>query len=84
VTIVQPKKKTLLSCSITNRESTAIRGCRLHVKDAEGVEWSVEGDRVIAPLETATIEWSSFTAHEYTGEQVVGRAHPFEGRVARA
>jgi hypothetical protein len=54
--------KGLLSCSITNRESTAISKCSLSVKDAEGVEWSVDDPRVIAPLETATFEWSSFTA----------------------
>jgi hypothetical protein len=54
--------KGVLSCSITNRESTAIRGCELHVRDAEGVEWRVEDDRVIDPLATATFDWHTFTA----------------------
>jgi hypothetical protein len=65
--------KGLLSCSITNRESSAIQGCRLHVKDAQGVEWSVEGDRGIAPLETATFEWSSFTAQSQPMPSDIGR-----------
>jgi hypothetical protein len=65
--------KGLLSCSITNRESTAIRGCRLHVRDAEGVEWSVDRDRVIAPLETATIDWSDFTAKGQPMPSEIGR-----------
>jgi hypothetical protein len=55
------------------RRSSAIRGCRLHVKDAEGVEWSVAGDRPIAPLETATIEWSSFTAQGQPMPGNIGR-----------
>ena len=42
--------KGLLSCSITNRESTAISKCSLNVKDAEGVEWSVDDTRVVALL----------------------------------
>jgi|RhiMethySRZTD1v2_1073278.scaffolds.fasta_scaffold12215_10 hypothetical protein len=54
--------KGLLSCSITNRESTAISKCSLNVKDAEGVEWSVDDTRVVAPLETVNFDWSSFTA----------------------
>jgi hypothetical protein len=54
--------KGLLSCSITNRESTPISKCSLNVKDAEGQVWSVDDTREVAPLEIATFEWSSFTA----------------------
>src|SRR5688500_8267621 len=43
-----------LVCSITNRESSAIQSCNLYIEDAEGVRWSVDSQRTIAPLETAT------------------------------
>lgn len=55
--------KGALSCSFTNRESTPIRGCRMFVRDAQGVEWSVDGDRTIKPLETVVVRWSEFTAN---------------------
>ena len=54
--------KGVVSCSITNRESTPIRACGLYVDDAEGVRWSVDSPRTIAPLETVSFDWSSFTA----------------------
>jgi hypothetical protein len=42
--------KGLLLCSITNREFTPIRACDLYVDDAQGVRWSVDSTKVIAPL----------------------------------
>lgn len=65
--------KGLLSCSITNRESTAIRGCRLYVEDAQGVQWEVVDDRSIAPLETASFDWSSFRAKGQPMPSSIGR-----------
>lgn len=65
--------KGSLSCSITNRESSPIRACTLHVKDAQGVEWSTESDGPIAPLETATFRWSSFMASGQPMPAEIGR-----------
>lgn len=65
--------KGLLSFSLTNRESTAIRNCRLYVEDAEGVQWAVKDFRDIAPLETAAFEWSSFTAQGQPMPGHIGR-----------
>ena len=62
-----------LSCSITNRESTAVRNCTLYVQDAEGVRWSVDYERTIAPLETVNFDWSSFTAQGQPMPGVIGR-----------
>jgi hypothetical protein len=61
------------ACSITNRESTPIRACELYVQDAEGVRWSVERVSAIAPLETATFDWNSFTAQGQPMPGFVGR-----------
>ncbi len=49
-------------CSITNREETPLTQCQLYVRDAQGVVWSVFRAEAIAPLQTATFDWSSFTA----------------------
>jgi hypothetical protein len=62
-----------LSCSITNRELAPIRTCELYVDDAQGVRWSVESTKVIAPLETATFEWSSFTSSGQQMAAYIGR-----------
>jgi hypothetical protein len=65
--------KGLLSCSITNRESTPIRACDLYVQDAQGVRWSVDSTQVIAPLETVQFDWKSFTAQGQPMPNVIGR-----------
>ena len=62
-----------MSCSITNRESTAIRACDLYVDDTEGVRWSVDSTKTIAPLETASFDWSSFTAQGQPMPAYIGR-----------
>ena len=71
--------KGLLSFSLTNREDTALRACDFSVIDAQGVEWSVEGNfvlpsgGVIEPLETATVDWSRFTAKGQSMPGNIGR-----------
>ncbi len=62
-----------LSCSFTNREASPIRNCDLTVRDAEGVEWSVGGTRVIQPLETAVVRWDEFTAQGQPMPGHIGR-----------
>jgi hypothetical protein len=61
------------ACSFTNRESTALRACDLYVRDADGTVWSVDIDRVIAPLETVTVPWSSFAAQNQPMPGHIGR-----------
>jgi hypothetical protein len=65
--------KGLLSCSITNRESSPISTCELYVQDAQGVRWTVERKDAILPLETATFEWSRFTAQGQPMPGAIGR-----------
>lgn len=66
-------QKGLLSCSITNRESTPIRACSLHVEDAQAVRWSVDSTKTIEPLETASFDWSSFYAQGQPMPSAIGR-----------
>ena len=66
-------QKGLLSCSITNRESSPIRACELYVEDAQGVRWSVDSSRTIEPLETASFDWKTFTAQGQPMPSVIGR-----------
>lgn len=54
--------KGQLGCTITNRESSAIRACTLTVKDADGTSWSTAESGELAPLETLNVPWSTFTA----------------------
>jgi hypothetical protein len=65
--------KALLSCSITNRESSPISACELYVDDAQGQRWSVDSTKVIAPLETVAFDWSSFTAQGQPMPAHIGR-----------
>jgi len=65
--------KGLLSASITNRENSPITDCELYVQDAQGVRWTVTSTKWIKPLETATFEWSSFTAQGQPMPGALGR-----------
>jgi hypothetical protein len=56
-----------------NRESSQIQNCELYVDDADGVRWSVERTESIAPLETVTFLWSSFTAQGQPMPAHIGR-----------
>ncbi len=52
--------KGALSLSITNREDSDLRDCKLSVTDSDKVVWVASIEKDVAPLETVSVAWSEF------------------------